>query len=764
MPEWTPEQRQQTPKPVATKKAEKASGKTSANSSSSKTNKGGHRRSTSSTPSLPSPRPEVAAAKKNAPKRAATGQSGATSAAATAAATAAAVASQPPATANVNDAADPPLLVSRVNVFAPELDNVLLRSLLYNEKYTHVLPKTAPAKKQKAGGRTRATQPRAAAQGRVAEEKFATTATFQRDQGDRNSTFDVRTGMPITSPEPALGALTEHPPLSSQAGKRPKHLVHNDGTRLGPSFGGSTGPTGVLDGTAVTFGARAMGSFRGGLAANMVDVGLVSDEVAAEAGYARLMEAEDAFVKEAENTALAGSRAARANPFGSASADWSSRALANGKGYSGTSQHGRSQRSGGFSGDPAGRGSGYPYDGAGGIGGARRDRQHSHPDDAVRPGQGSSRTNDTRLATNRLDRRQVVYAERSNSASSGFRRTIDPAAAARPYDDMDVEEEMRDEVWDPRGVERGHGGSNNGYNYTRKRPSTSAGHGGEPVGGRPWQEREGARPLEKVNRDKGLETNKEIRKENRRWNLKHMRATQDEGKMDVCAYCRLHPDGGLMVCANHELARVHSFCFPCLAKKQSIEKNNLTAGSVKVNGVLGMPSNGTCLVYPNLLMVACPSILVDGGLCITYGHWRVCISRIVKLLLVIQLLNDCAAVSKCDVVRALLNSRSPPPLPPRPETLEPPPRPFVSFHQWNCPTCRERKERPQRRAQPPSSLRGAAWAGGGVLTSPCALPHGAGHQMSGANGRFRDPDRGAVWGGESRGIKRTLSSTEVNQL
>ena len=152
---------------MTTKKAEKASGKTSANSS--KTNKVDHRRSTSSTPSLPSPRPDVAAAKKNAPKRAATGHAGVTPPAAAAAATAATVASQSPATANVNDAADPPLLVSRVNVFAPELDNFLLRSLLYDEKYTHVLPKIAPAKKQKVG-RTRATQPRAVTQERVTEE------------------------------------------------------------------------------------------------------------------------------------------------------------------------------------------------------------------------------------------------------------------------------------------------------------------------------------------------------------------------------------------------------------------------------------------------------------------------------------------------------------------------------------------------------------------------------------------------------------------
>ena len=252
--------------------------------------------------------------------------------------------------------------------------------------------------------------------------------------------------------------------------------------------------------------------------------------------------------------------------------------------------------------------------------------------------------NGARPATHRPDRRQMVYAERGSSASSGFRRTSrgdgnewssserrdavtagsrsgggDPAVAGRPSDDMDVEEEVRSEVWDSRGAARGHGGSNNGPSYTRRGPSASAGHG-EPIGGWPRQEREGARPVGRVNRDSGLETNKETRKENRRWNLKHMRATQEEGKMDVCAYCRLHPDGGLMVCANQELARVHSFCFPCLAKKQSIEKNSLTAGSIKVKGVVGMPCDSAFLDYHHSSMAAYLCHLVDGGLSFTSSH------------------------------------------------------------------------------------------------------------------------------------------------
>lgn len=583
VPKWTTEQRKQTPKPVPAKKADKASSKTSANSSSSKASKGGHRPPTS--PSSPTPRPEVTVAKTNATKRAATVHAGA----AASASVAVTEASPAPAAVNVNDAADPPLLVSRVNVFAPELDNNLLRSLLYDKKYTHVLPKAVPAKKQRAP-RTKAGQSKVGVHERAAEERVATTATLEEEQA---ALVDTRTGMPMVDSEPSLGALTAHLPLSSQAGKRPRYIEHSQGTRLGPPFGGSTGPTAVLDGSAVTFGARAMGSFRSGLAANMVDVGLVSEEVGAKAGYSEFAKAEEAIFA-AENSSLAGSSAASAakpNPFGSAKTNWWSRAPTDGKGYSGMGQY--SQRRGS---DGVYRDSGYPHGGADGNDGARRD--------AYWPGQGPSRTNGarhpgangaSRSVTHRPKGRQMVYAERGTSAIDGFCRTIrgdgqerssatgrdagtawsrnggsDPAVSGRSFDDMDVEEDMRD---DCRGAERGRGGSNNGPNY-RTVPSASAG---------------GARPVGRVGRDKDLDKSKETRKENRRWNLKHMRATQDEGKMDVCMYCRLHPDGGLMVCANTELAKFHSFCFPCLAKKEGIEKNTLTAGSMKVKDVLGMP-------------------------------------------------------------------------------------------------------------------------------------------------------------------------------
>lgn len=84
----------------------------------------------------------------------------------------------------------------------------------------------------------------------------------------------------------------------------------------------------------------------------------------------------------------------------------------------------------------------------------------------------------------------------------------------------------------------------------------------------------------------------------------------------------------------------------------------------------------------------------------------------------------------------------------------------IRDHQWECPTCKERRERPHRRSQPPSALRGAAWAGGGVLTSPCALTQEAVHRPSGGSGRTKETDRGAA-PAATRGVKRTLSSTEV---
>ena len=78
-----------------------------------------------------------------------------------------------------------------------------------------------------------------------------------------------------------------------------------------------------------------------------------------------------------------------------------------------------------------------------------------------------------------------------------------------------------------------------------------------------------------------LEKKDPLRKENRMWNLKHMRATQEETNV-VCDYCRSRPDGALMVCSTQRLAKYHSFCFPCLQKKDSVSKSDVVTGSIKV--------------------------------------------------------------------------------------------------------------------------------------------------------------------------------------
>lgn len=38
-----------------------------------------------------------------------------------------------------------------------------------------------------------------------------------------------------------------------------------------------------------------------------------------------------------------------------------------------------------------------------------------------------------------------------------------------------------------------------------------------------------------------------------------------------------------MVCPSPELSKMHVFCFPCLAKKEGIEKSQLITGKIKVS-------------------------------------------------------------------------------------------------------------------------------------------------------------------------------------
>lgn len=99
----------------------------------------------------------------------------------------------------------------------------------------------------------------------------------------------------------------------------------------------------------------------------------------------------------------------------------------------------------------------------------------------------------------------------------------------------------------------------------------------------------------------------------------------------------------------------------------------------------------------------------------------------------------------------------------------PSPPSMIYCVQWDCPTCRERRERPQRRAQTPAALRGSDWAGGGFLKSPCVVPSDATHEKQSRGGsrrsRSKDTDRSVSGAGSNpagtRGLKRSLSGNEV---
>ena len=59
-------------------------------------------------------------------------------------------------------------------------------------------------------------------------------------------------------PEAPFGTLTEHPFHSRKEGMRSEHPEQVDGTKLGQAFRTPLAPSGVLNGTAMTFGARTM--------------------------------------------------------------------------------------------------------------------------------------------------------------------------------------------------------------------------------------------------------------------------------------------------------------------------------------------------------------------------------------------------------------------------------------------------------------------------------------------------------------------------
>ncbi|CAM9761643.1 unnamed protein product, partial [Scytosiphon promiscuus] len=306
VPNWTPEDRALMRK--REKKREKKAHKARSKPSLGKAGKSGERQQRPS-PATSTPGTRDLKTRCKNPKRAAA----AATAEGEAVTAAKGLVEVPLEAVNVSHASDLPHQVTRLKAFDPLLDNVLLRSLLYEEEYTHVLSKPAAPKKTRwrpkpvpsprsttaAGGALEgwedATGPTTGTHLGESGSAAAAAAAGAGDADDRKAT------RPFT--EQRLGALTEHLPLSPRAGQRPKHYAYCDKRRLGPPFAGSVGPGRVIDGTAVGFGARATGPFRAGLAATMVEVGLVPDDVVAEVGYSELVRAEAALAGEAEKAA-----------------------------------------------------------------------------------------------------------------------------------------------------------------------------------------------------------------------------------------------------------------------------------------------------------------------------------------------------------------------------------------------------------------------------------------------------------------------------
>lgn len=463
---------------------------------------------------------------------------------------------------NIADAVDKPKCVSRVKVFSPELDNCLLRSLLYDETYNHVMPRLLASKKSKAG---RGKMPDAKKtikgvgqeiegceeEGDEEEETrqkkkrgkgkgFYTAGTHK---GESSVVAGVRTEL---GPDAPLGVGTEHSSHFRKAGTRLENPEQVDGVKLGSIFGLPSGSSGVLDGTAVTFGARAMGPFRHGLAATMVEVGLVPKEEAMKTGYAEIVATEKAIAKKAvEKT--------EDNPFGSAKVEWTSRIPSSDWGLAyrdqqlklqggDASNHPRVEAAGEESNDPRA--------------GVDFGKKWSRP---VVPNGRSTPLGD-----------QVMCSDPRRGAFTDLRRM----PMTKDYMDVDteVDQSSAGSVFDRRRAEK----ETSELAVNRRHSSVG------PLSAPPRINRDGDGARASFKRssepDRGV-----TRKENRRWNLKHIRAMNDDGgKMEICSICRIRPPDALMVCPSNDMAKIHSFCFPCLEAKESILKKKITTGIIKV--------------------------------------------------------------------------------------------------------------------------------------------------------------------------------------
>ena len=526
-------------------------------------------------------------------------------------------AAPPLVTVNVAGAAvdDPPCpLPGAREAFSPELDNPLLRSLLYDRKHTHVLalaenpvtenkPKARRAAAEGGGGAapTTGTPP---ARARDHQNNGGTDA--DADASGRRRTKTRASVKVEEAAAEALGALTAHLVLSPRASKRPKLDAHGDGDarRPGaPSAGergpGPAGPGGrVADGTAgsVDTAPLAAGPSRAGLAAAAtVEAGLVPTKVKVEARCSETLEGERARRKEAESGATATATAPEVE--GAAAKGGGSSAPLNLEGGAPTN---------GDSSPPAdsrrrnqalrGRGDTVALADWGGDGSGNSEPLSARAqDDAPSPASGGG-------------------------ASAGCRDL--PSIEGGRADDMDVEDDLSDQARGASDSERGgqsdgSGGTGSGLVHARRgthvRRGTcfiggldgiacTSGSGGGGSSGRPRENGGGKRPAEKVHilhpaGGKGGEAaapplakqdtekkkrNDPLRKANRMWNLRHARATTRDGKADVCSHCCSRPDGGVMVCCSKKLAKFHRFCFPCLRREDGVEKSELFAGGTKV--------------------------------------------------------------------------------------------------------------------------------------------------------------------------------------
>lgn len=440
---------------------------------------------------------------------------------------------------------------SPAKVFAPETDNLLLRSLLYDETYTYIAPPNRPPLLATGGGGANggagaggSGQAKAAAQGERGATSTGTRTSGPCNGSGANAGEGTARGEVASSNGSGANAgagtargevgamgtprgegagtsagLFPYPVLSPRAGRRPAMLGPPDGPRLGPAFGSSYpasrapgGPGGALDGTAATFGNRATGSFRAGLAASMVAVGLVPPAVAsAAAGETQIIENTEAAVAKhyAEvrpQFATSAARSAGGNPEGVAGG---------GIGMSGQTE---------LTGPSNGKGPPRLEDGRDGS------------------WKGKGKGSESR----------AVDTQRSLPAGGGGNSGGESMDVENTEDE---EGDKKSEPWmvKPRNVRRGHWVSDEREATTIASAAAAAPPSPQPTN------------------------------QYRRWNLKHMKVMMDDGsRSDVCCSCRMHPGGAAMVCPSAELSRMHVFCFPCLAKKESIQKSQLITGRVKV--------------------------------------------------------------------------------------------------------------------------------------------------------------------------------------